>query len=196
MPDARPHDLVRIDVVLDGPPWVRDALRRAPWVVVRRAPHSDERVPVGVRGALRSQRHAAFVEPGAIVERLTPPDLVGRIDRLPDVPAARAARRAAGILGGLRWGPAGSVGFTLASGLTAVTADSDLDIVIALDALPPAGELADIGAALGTLPARVDCQISLPAGGVALDELVSGASQVLVRTNDGPILTDAAPLWP
>jgi phosphoribosyl-dephospho-CoA transferase MdcG len=40
----------------------------------------------------------------------------------------------------------------------------------------------------------VDCQIEIDGGALALDELLSGASNVLVRTPTGPRLI-AAP-WP
>jgi len=94
---------------------------------------------------------------------------------------------------GLSWGPGGSVGFTLASGMVVMTADSDLDIVIFASRLPSRDALGALADALRDLPARVDCQLDLPGGGVALDEIVR-ADRVLVRTNDGPVLTAVAEL--
>jgi phosphoribosyl-dephospho-CoA transferase len=130
------------------------------------------------------------IEVGMISEILSPPDLVERVDRLPDLPVTDAFRKAAAILSpsGLAWGPGGSVGFTLATGVSMVTASSDLDLVLTLDDVPPLAMLADLREAFRELPARVDCQLDLPIGGVALDELLGPADRVLVRTADGPSL--------
>jgi phosphoribosyl-dephospho-CoA transferase len=130
------------------------------------------------------------IEVGMISEILSPPDLVERVDRLPDLPVTDAFRLAAPILSlsGLAWGPGGSVGFTLATGVSVVTASSDLDLVLTLDDVPPLAMLADLREAFRELPARVDCQLDLPIGGVALDELLGPADRVLVRTADGPSL--------
>ncbi|MCL2770469.1 MAG: hypothetical protein FWD42_10240, partial [Solirubrobacterales bacterium] len=66
------HSLLRIDcaAALLGasppPGWVTEALLRAPWVVVRRAPLQDGLLPVGVRGAVRAARFAAWLPPGRV----------------------------------------------------------------------------------------------------------------------------------
>jgi phosphoribosyl-dephospho-CoA transferase len=190
----RAHDLLHIASVTqlcrDGPAWLTPALREAPWVVVRRARCAPGYVPVGIRGVSRSHRHATVIEVGTVTEVLSPPDLVERVDRLPDLPVTAALRRAAALLAptGLRWGPAGSVGFSLATGVSAVTAGSDLDLVLTVDDVPSLAMLADLREAFRELPARVDCQLDLPIGGVVLDELLGPADRVLVRTADGPSL--------
>jgi phosphoribosyl-dephospho-CoA transferase len=189
-----PHDLLRIasaaHLCREGPAWLTPALGEAPWVVVRRARCRPGYVPVGIRGPDRSHRHATEIDIGKISEILSPPDLVERVDRLPDLPVTDAFRLAAAILSptGLAWGPGGSVGFTLATGVSVVTASSDLDLVLTVDDVPPVAMLADLREALRGLPARVDCQLDLPTGGVALDELLGTADRVLVRTADGPSL--------
>ena len=193
----RPHDLLRVAPTLEvtGPAWVRPALAAAPWVVVRRATCPPGTVPVGIRGVGRSQRHAAVIDAADILETLSPPELLPRLQRLPDLPATAALLAAAAILAptGLQWGPGGSVGFTLASGVVVMTADSDLDVIITVERLPPRDVLGALAVALRTLPARVDCQIDLPGGGVALDEIIR-AERVLVRTDNGPVLTTIAEL--
>jgi phosphoribosyl-dephospho-CoA transferase len=202
MSSPRPHDLLRIASIAqlcrEGPAWLGPALRQAPWVVLRRARCAPGYVPVGIRGPHRSQRHAAVLDAGLISEVLSPPDLVERADRLPDLPVTTALRQAAALLTptGLVWGPGGSVGFTLATGVSVVTATSDLDIVLTVDDVPPLAMLADLRAAFRELPARVDCQLALPIGGVALDELLGQADRVLVRTNDGPSLIRVGQLTP
>jgi phosphoribosyl-dephospho-CoA transferase len=131
-----------------------------------------------------------LIEHGLVRETLSPPDLVDRVDLLPDLPVAEALREAAALLAptGLRWGPGGSVGFSLATGVFVVKPTSDLDLVLIADDVPPFAMLADLRDALRGLPARVDCQLDLPMGGVALDELLGQTDRVLVRTNDGPTL--------
>jgi phosphoribosyl-dephospho-CoA transferase len=200
MSSPRPHDLLRIASVArlcrEGPAWVTPALRKAPWVVVRRARCASGYVPVGVRGPSRSHRHATTIEIGLVAEILTPPDLVARAMALPDLPVTRALHQAAAVLTptGLRWGPAGSVGFSLATGVSVITASSDLDLVVTVDDGPPPHVLADMRDALRGLPARVDCQLDLPIGGVALDDLLDTTDRVLVRTADGPVLMNLSQL--
>ena len=78
---ASTHDLIRLreptalTADAPAPSWVEPALRRTPWVVVRRGPVRDGRMPVGVRGLTRSQRFAAFVAVAEIADRLSPEDL-------------------------------------------------------------------------------------------------------------------------
>ncbi|AKT43890.1 malonate decarboxylase holo-ACP synthase [Chondromyces crocatus] len=139
----RPHDLLHLTdpshlVALgDIPTWVSPALTRAPWVVVRRAQPLDGLLAVGVRGATRSERFAAFIAPDHIDRVVSPEDLAHahRADSphgSRDLPAFRALACVALLLAptGIPWGPAGSVGFELASGWPAVTPGSDLDLLL------------------------------------------------------------------
>jgi phosphoribosyl-dephospho-CoA transferase len=130
------------------------------------------------------------IEADMVTETLSPSDLVDRIDRLPDLPVTDALCRAAALLTstGLRWGPGGSVGFSLAAGVSVVTVSSDLDLVVTVDDVPALPALVELREAFRDLPARVDCQLDLPIGGVALDDLLGTADRVLVRTADGPSL--------
>ena len=191
MTRPRPHDLLRIasKTTLNpaGPCWVEPALRRAPWVVVRRGVCHPGFVPVGVRGASRGERHPGTIRTHEITEALAPADLLSRIDQLPDVPAAAALRCAVDVFNsaGLEWGPGGSTGFTLASGVTVVTPESDLDLVVRVGKLPSQGDLGSWCDRLCRLPARVDCQLDLPLGGVALAEVVGPSERVLLRTASG-----------
>lgn len=198
----RPHDLLRLSSPADivakhAPDWVATALRAAPWVVVRRASASVGRVAVGVRGKARAQRFAMQVPDIAITDLLAPEDLTARVASLNrDLPAARALRSLPALLDetALPWGPTGSVGYELATGLPTVNAGSDVDLLLRPARLPTRAKLTDLHAALGRLPARVDCQIETNAGAVALSELVSGAPQLLLRTPTGPRLIPAP--WP
>jgi phosphoribosyl-dephospho-CoA transferase len=193
--EPRPHDLLHLArpgelVPAAAPAWVAPALRVAPWVVVRRASAPPGHLPVGVRGRHRDERFALQIPMDHVAKVLPPDALTARAGALPDLPAARALHVVRPLLAttGLCWGPGGSVGFELATGLPTITADSDLDLVIRVERLLPRSELAALHAALRRLPARADCQLDTPTGALALAELVSGAGQVLLRTATGPRL--------
>lgn len=201
MTDHRPHDLLRVAGVgsLPGgaPSWAAAALAVAPWVVVRRGRAAPGHVAVGIRGVGRARRYGTELNTTCVVESLSPPDLLSRTETLPDVPAAATLRAVADILDptGLPWGPTGSTGFTLATGHTAVTEASDLDLVVRAASLPPLDVLTGWHHAFERLPSRVDCQIDVPAGAVALADVVNAAG-VLLRTADGPVLVESQRLWP
>ena len=129
------HDLIRlrepIALTAEGPApsWVEAALRQAPWVVVRRGYVRDGMIPVGVRGMARHERFAGLVALAEITDCLSPEDLtVGDRDieqfRKDAIPALAALDRIAPLLvrRGYLWGPGGSVGFEIASGIATATA--------------------------------------------------------------------------
>lgn len=194
------HDLLQVSGAADvvhletDPPWVADSLRRAPFVVVRRAAMLDGMIPVGVRGSLRSQRFAAYLAPGSILGRITPEQLVGARPaqagaRSRQLPAFDALAIAATKLAGypLRWGPAGSVGFELATGLATATPSSDLDLLIRVpERLSPATAQAVL-ASLSAGPCGVDVQLETPWGAVSLAEYARGENPILLRRTSGPV---------
>src|ERR1041384_4393364 len=79
--DLRPHDLLRVsgaEALADGPTvpdWVRSSLVNAPFVVLRRASRRGHLLPVGIRGASRGERFAAFISIDAILDRISPEQL-------------------------------------------------------------------------------------------------------------------------
>jgi phosphoribosyl-dephospho-CoA transferase len=179
----------------DAPQWAPASLRRAPFVVMRRPLPRPDALPVGIRGAVRSQRAAAWVPAGAVQECITPQMLAAqrawrqRRD-FAITPAVAALEEAAAIFDGLgmagRWGPAGSVGFELASGVRTTTPNSDLDIVVGA-ALPMArAAAARLLAELSALSVRIDVLLESPNGAVALAEYAKGAGTILLRTPQGP----------
>lgn len=152
-------------------------------------------IAVGVRGASRSERYATEVHPDDVREVVEPEDL-----------AHMPARRELAVMStlqtvrpllddtGLRWGPTGSVGFELTTGIPTATAESDLDLLVRV---PRGSEevlrcLAALHREFGHLAVRVDCQVETSAGAVALTELVGGPSEVMVRTAEGPRLVPRA----
>ena len=199
MPTARPHDLLRVTgpaaLPADAPAWAVHALSGTPWVVVRRDRARDGYLPVGVRGATRSERYGTLVAAADVLETAPPETLTDVPGR--DLPAMQALRSLRSLLddAGLAWGPTGSVGFELATGHPAATSTSDLDLLIRLTdlrcALPA---LVSLDVAFDSAGCRVDCQVETPCGGVAFTELVDGRPEVMVRTDEGPRLVDRAAL--
>jgi phosphoribosyl-dephospho-CoA transferase len=201
---APTHDLIRlrepIALMVDAPvpAWVEPALRRAPWVVVRRGHVRNGMIPVGVRGLTRSQRFAAFLAVAEIADRLSPEDLTDSLyaierARRDTAPALAALVRVAPILArrGDRWGPGGSVGFEIATGVLTETSSSDLDLILRQDRRLEPCEAIELRAALAeaAVPVRIDVMLETPCGGVSLTDLAAMPGQVLVRTPDGARLS-------
>jgi phosphoribosyl-dephospho-CoA transferase len=178
------------------PDWAVAALRLAPWVVVRREALRMELWPVGVRGGLRSQRAAAWLPHEAIRECITPQMLAEnkvwrRRREVAPTPAVAALDAAADIFvaHGLarRWGPGGSVGFELASGVPSTTPASDLDLVLSAEEPMARIDAARLLADLSTLPVRTDVLLEAPLGAAVLAEYAQGTG-VLLRSARGPRL--------
>ncbi|MDN3354904.1 malonate decarboxylase holo-ACP synthase [Actinomadura sp. DC4] len=188
---ARPHDLLRIDASAAlgtvPPGWASASLAACPWGVVRRAPHTPGLILIGVRGPERWQRHATVVHAGAVGRPVPPEELrelrPGR-SRLAVTLTAVAAE-----LRGVAWGPTGSVGFELASAHPVTHPESDLDLLIRTPRRLERARAARLAAAFAGLPARVDCQLETPRGGVGLTDW-AGGGPVLARTDHGPELVD------
>jgi phosphoribosyl-dephospho-CoA transferase len=177
--------------------WVERSLQEAPFVVVRRANLFDGMIPVGVRGSLRKQRFAAYLAPESICNRITPEQLTPARGwlanaRAEEIPALKVLARLKEELPDfpLTYGPIGSIGFELASGLPIATSTSDLDLLIRATervSMQLAQELVTI---FSGSPCRVDAQLETPCGGVALTEYASGQRPLLLRQDDGPVLVD------
>lgn len=177
--------------------WVERSLQEAPFVVVRRANLFDGMIPVGVRGSLRKQRFAAYLAPESIRNRITPEQLTpvrGWLAnaRGEEIPALKVLARLEEELPDfpLTYGPIGSIGFELASGLPIATSTSDLDLLIRATervSMQLAQELVTI---FSGSPCRVDAQLETPRGAVALTEYASGQRPLLLKQDDGPVLVD------
>lgn len=179
-----------------APGWTTDALRRQPFVVVRRNSQRPGWLPVGIRGGMRSQRAAAWLPVNAVRTCVTPRMLAARrgwrnadsvqspaIAVLDEVEAIVTTHGFAGA-----WGPGGSVGAELASGVVCTHAGSDLDLLLYADTVPDKTAARALHAQLGELSVRVDTLLELPQGGVALADLAGDADRVLLRTAHGPRL--------
>ncbi|WP_244815736.1 malonate decarboxylase holo-ACP synthase [Caballeronia sp. Lep1P3] len=212
-PKPRPHDLLALTADAppfpDAPAWVDAALARAPFVVVRRAPplavslamSLATSIAVGVRGATRGERFGAWIEPRYIGAILTPETLRQRQpdDSRAHIPAFVLLRAIAPVLDatGLAWGPAGSAGFELASGVPAVTHQSDLDVLMRAPQRLSRDDASRLFDALSReadrAATRIDVQIETPDAAFSLAEYAHRNVRVLLRREDGPRL--AADPW-
>ncbi|UQV44165.1 malonate decarboxylase holo-ACP synthase [Janthinobacterium lividum] len=191
----RAHDLLWASGLPEDaslPAWLDAAWLQAAPLVVRRASCAPGRISVGLRGMLRSERHACEVEASAVLRRVTP-EMLARMP-MPSFSCAAldALRQVAPLLDatGWVWGPTGGVGFALASGLPVLRADSDLDLVLRLSAPPDAAQAEALCAIAASVTAcRLDLQIDTGLGGFAYAEWAAGRGRVLLKTDQGPVLT-------
>ena len=181
------------------PLWVEHSLREAPLVVVRRAKSFAEIIPVDVRGSLRNQRFAAFLAPVSIRRRITPEQLSatgGRLSkaRIQEIAGLKALAVIEEQLASfsLAYGPTGSIGFELASGLPTATSASDLDLLIRAPERLPIQLAQELVSIFSGRPCRVDAQLETPRGALSLAEYASGQRPLLLRQDGGPILVDDA----
>ena len=194
------HDLLRLRTAevepacMPEPSWVRASLDRSPWVVVRRALAPEGFVAIGVRGEGRHERWGGFVSPEQISERARPCDLrtrkigIGRAS-LPAIQALRHLETELSQLA-LEWGPGGSIGYEIASGVSTATSCSDLDLIIRAQARIEVGFAKHILVAISTAPARLDPRVETPSCGFSLQEYCNNSSgKVLVRTASGYALS-------
>lgn len=204
----QPHDLIWLrDAVAFAagqplPAWADAAwLAMAP-VVVRRDMPRDGRIPVGLRGRLRAQRHAAWIDADQCARAISPA-AIARAARWRDhprrhaLPALRTLARIAPLLDerALQWGVTGAVGFTLASDIDVLHAGSDVDLLVTsalplaradenwLGALIDESDESDEGREV-----RLDIQVATPRGGFALRERLRTGGRVLLKTASGPVL--------
>jgi phosphoribosyl-dephospho-CoA transferase len=172
------------------PDWAVAVLHEQRPLVVRRAVAGQNEIAVGLRGTTRAQRLGGFLPTAAIVRVATPESLLQRLDAADlTLPAlASLATLRSSLADTYAWGPTGSVGFQLATGLPVVRVDSDLDIVMRFPEEPERSELAPLLRIFAELPVRCDVQMETPYGGVALAEWARGARQTLLKTARGPRL--------
>jgi phosphoribosyl-dephospho-CoA transferase len=194
----RPHDLLQLRdrrLPPDAPQWAIRALSVTPWVVVRRATAPMGRVAVGVRGTSRSERYATVVDPDDVCEVVGPEDLAHILPLADRQLAAMCTLHAVRPVldhTGLRWGPTGSVGFELATGIPTATTESDLDLLVRAGPPGTLTLLAGLHREFLSRTVRVDCQVETSSGAVALAELIGGQADVMARTAAGPRLVPRA----
>jgi phosphoribosyl-dephospho-CoA transferase len=203
-PPPRVHDLLlpRLGIVnctnVAQPAWAELRSPDNRWVVVCRANAPDGLVAVGIRGINRHQRWGGFADLADIKQRLRPSQLSSCMAR-----PARLALPALAALSWLErqlsrseldWGPAGSVGFELATGSQVITATSDLDLALFAPTRFSRAIARDLWSLMSAAPAKVDVRVETPHCGFSLEEFArEGTEQVLVRLP--AILQFAADPW-
>ena len=168
----------------DAPAWAVEAVGT---VVVRRAIAEPGYVAVGVRGQRREQRFATQM-PLAAVQRRVTPQALRDVSSPRDVPALRALDQLRPLLAPQEWGVSGSAGFELASGIQALHALSDLDLILLAPQPLDRKNARALLAQLDTAPCAVDLQLQTPFGAVALREWAGGSRRVLLKTAGGALL--------
>ena len=198
----RAHDLLWIGDPRDVrstspvPAWAtRKWLTLAPVVVRRETVVDDAMVPVGLRGHERSERFAASVPRERVQRHVTPESLAQartwrRHAGFAQLPCVSALNRVAPELDRLQltWGITGSVGFALASGISTVRQDSDLDLLLRTAKPLSRDDARSILSVLQGAGAHVDMQVDTGDAGFALAEWAGLADRVLLKTGQGPTL--------
>ncbi len=223
--NVHPHDLLRFDV--SGlravsaqqplPVWLpfdrpcqqgaaaTKTVVQTGWAVVRRALHREcehtgaSLIPVGLRGANKQQRYAAWLEAGAVLESRSPEQLAIPAQQRMATSAHPVWQALQGLTvclnnlshqnNSVSWGITGSLGFELATGIEQLTDSSDLDLLIrAPQPLSPA-KLQSLHTLCWQQACRVDIQIETPVGAFALKEWLSDSHTLLLKTATGPVLT-------
>lgn len=183
------------------PDWASEAVLAAPFAVLRRAAWRDDLVPVGIRGNKRGERLAAWLKLSNIHEVVTPEFLVNpehwKIAQTDSRAQVLSLKNITEILKAknLYWGPTGSAGFELATGVKTINTESDLDLILRFSS-PLSVQLADSLLTELTRQSlvRLDIQLDTPKGGVSLSEYVSSPT-VLVKTQYGPIIAKTSEVW-
>ena len=165
----------------DAPAWAVEALGT---VVVRRAVVASGFVAVGLRGRSREQRLAAVI-PTAAVQRRVVPEALREVVSPRDLPALQALEQLRPVLAPLNWGITGSAGFELATGIEALHAQSDLDLIVRTPEPLGRSDARDLLATLDKAVCAVDLQLQTPFGAVALREWASPSRRVLLKTVSG-----------
>jgi len=165
----------------DAPAWAKDAVGT---VVVRRAIVAPGFVAVGVRGRLREQRFAALM-PMAAVQRRVAPEALRDVVSTRDLPALQTLDQLRPVLAPLSWGVTGSAGFELATGIEALHAQSDLDLILRTPEPLDRNDARDLLATLDEVTCAVDLQLQTPFGAVALREWAGPSRRVLLKTANG-----------
>ncbi|MGO4731115.1 malonate decarboxylase holo-ACP synthase [Paenibacillus sp. 2KB_22] len=206
--DLKPHDLLKIDGIQDLvsfseiPDWVFTSIENVPFVVVRRAFSLGDQIAVGVRGQTRNKRFAAFLPYDRVVSRITPEELVDeslwrKNLRIGSLPALQSLFHVSALMDsyGLIWGPTGSVGFELTTGLPTVTSESDLDLIIRTPSKLSLNIARGIVHRLRFVPSRVDVQLETIKGAISLVEYTQNRGNILLKSANGPSLVGVNDIW-
>jgi phosphoribosyl-dephospho-CoA transferase len=196
----RVHDLVEIAegselLSVRTPDWAIGAPGGSRTVVVTRGQAPQGFLCVGIRGRTRGERHAALLREQDVKSWRTPESLAAERNwsgypRITGLPALQALALVAEYAETehLDWGPVGSVGYELATGVHTVCAKSDLDVVMRCNVRLDFKRLTGLQELAGSAPVRVDVILEGPLGGVALWEFLRSPERCLIKTSLGPCM--------
>lgn len=194
----RPHDLLFVSSLPDKGKWptwfIQDQLQTRP-VVVRRAVHENSLIPVGIRGQGRSERYATMID-SKVINRVVSPEFIVKQQawlnvQKNEIPHWVTLECLNSIIKqyGIEWGLCGSLAFELATEIPTANNNSDIDIRIIAPTPFDSFLFSIINEKINSLSIRVDCQIETPYGAFSLKEWYQSSS-VLLKTNQGPLLTN------
>jgi len=202
--ELSPHDLIKIknygnlNIDFSTHAWALEALKKSPFVVVRRALILDKLIPIGIRGNLRSQRLAAFLPFSDIDNIFKPTYIVEKKlwlqnSHIKNTNIFSSIEIISKIFEeyNLKWGICGSTGFELVTKMPTITENSDLDIMIKIetaDELFSAALAKELCEKLFNINVRTDIQIETSKGAIALTEYANETNPILIRTISGPRL--------
>lgn len=193
------HDIIRFRDVgtiafHEGvPDWVKARPTSQHYAVVRRMKTTTQTVAIGLRGKGRSERIAGFINKAEIEEIITPRSLVSGMAHYRDSRFRAVLSEVDTIVSpfGYEWGPTGSIGFELATGIPVTTATSDLDMTVYVPSGPDYQVLVQLYEQLEQCSLRIDTQIEFGQMGAALlTDIVKFKSGFLLRTSSGPLIAE------
>lgn len=196
-----PHDLLFLNLQTllpdSAPAWARDAIKEGLPCVVRRDSISLEKIPVGFRGTIRSQRYGTFISNKDILKKISPEDAAKlllstrlkspQLDYLKDF--SKFIQENEELNKSVKWGISGSFGFSLAVGKQYFRDTSDIDLIIRASNEEQLNCLAPLKSWILTPKFQLDIQIQTSKGGFSYKEWLN-TKKVLLKTNSGPLLTD------
>ncbi len=196
-----PHDLIWIRSIqaISGfrelPVWVSDTFKPNIPLVVRRDIMKNDLIPVGIRGKDRAQRCGVFVCSKDIIKIVSPHMLLNNllltefshfiIKTLKEFQVIFSQKWQE------KWGPTGSVGFSLATGKKVFGEKSDIDILAQCPSFIAPKQAQNIVLLCDEWrPVRFDIVLETPFGGVSLKDWAKSdmTKKVLLKTGRGPCL--------
>ena len=187
------HDFLWVrsaeDLIGDVPDWVYSVWNpKLPLVCRRDCSTEHSLLPVGIRGRIRKERCALWVDEDCVVRHVMPQDVVALLCTCSlKTPAVQAARLFAKTEWPFYWGITGSCAYSLITGINVMHQTSDLDLVIrSATPLRQADLSMWMRVASGCL-CRTDTQIDTGMGAFSLNEWMR-SDTVLLKTDWGPRL--------
>ena len=187
------HDFLWVhsdeDLIGEVPDWVHLVWNPKLPLVCRRDSSTEYcLLPVGIRGRIRKERCALWINENRVARRVTPRDVVALLYTCSlRTPAVQGARFFAETDWPFYWGITGSCAYSLVTGTNVMHRTSDLDLVIrSASPLRKADLRQWVRVASGCM-CRTNTQIDTGVGAFSLNEWMQ-SDTVLLKTNQGPRL--------